>query len=180
MSKGLTPQEFWSLMDDYAKAFGWIAMHWSHLERNMCILLQRLAGTSRTTAEAIYLPLNADSRKKLLASLVLANISDEPLRTRLLDFLDRFDAARVRRNNYMHSSVAWVDPQDQIMRQHRESQRGKLKKDVAEVPLAEVQLFRDELNRLGNEVLADFCFHADFAEAFAEISKSAVSPANKP
>lgn len=177
MSDSLTPREFWELMDDYAKAFGWIAMHWSKLERNMCFLLQRLTATNAATAEAIYLPLNADSRQKLLSALVLLNVSDKALQSRLFDFLSRFDKARIQRNHLMHSSVAWVDPEDRVMRQFREKQRGKLQKSIAEVSLIEAQDLGDDLNRLGNEVLADFCYHPDFQDAFRAILLSAQNSA---
>jgi hypothetical protein len=169
MQSKQTPEDFWQHMDEYAKHFGWIAMRWSHLERNMCALLEKLAGTSRETAEAIYLPLNADARKNLLLALTDLNVTNEILNLRIKKFLTEFDELRIQRNRFMHCAVAWVDPKDGVMRQHRDSQRGQLKKVIDEVPIEMVWKLSRDLNGLQNSVLADICYNDDFAEAFEKI-----------
>jgi hypothetical protein len=169
MKSELTPDEFWQHMDEYAKHFGWIAMHWSRLEKNMCVLLEKLAGTSRETAEAIFLPLNADARKNLLLALTDLNVNKENLKLRIKKFLTEFDESRIQRNRFMHSGVAWVDPKDGVMRQHRDSQRGQLKRLIDEVPIEMVEKLSRDLNGLQNSVLADICFNNDFADEFEKI-----------
>jgi len=145
-------------MDEYAKAFGWVIMHWSRLEHALSVLVAKLAGTTETTAEIIYLPLSADSRKKLITALAQANLPAGSLQDKVLESMTRFDAARIRRNNFIHSPVAWVDPEDNTIRQRNDQQRGVLKKAISEVPLNEVRKLARDLNAWVTRSSARFVF----------------------
>jgi len=166
MSDKLEPGEFWNLMDEYARAFGWVVMHWTRLEHNMMVLVEKLTGTDRTTAEAIYLPLRANARSQLIAALAKANIPEKHLQDRVLEFVTQFDSVRIQRNHLMHSPIAWVSDADSTMRQRRESQYGQVKKALAEVPLSDVRSLGATINGLGHKVLGEICFHKDFAARF--------------
>jgi hypothetical protein len=168
MSQQMDPKAFWEHMDEYAQAFGWIAMHWARLEQGLSMLIGKLAGTDLATAEIIALPLNAFSKYQLVQALARQNLAEGPLRDKVLELIDRFDKLRVRRNAFVHSAVDFVDPADGLMLQRRDKQRGELVKDVAKVPLREVRELGKSLNGLWNE-LGHICFHHDFAAAFATI-----------
>ena len=171
----MTPDEIWERMDQYATAFGRLSMAWSNLEYNMAALTERLLGTTKQNADIVYYSMNPVARKDLISALAKQNL-DEALQAKIAAFLAEYDRIRVRRNDIIHSPVAWLDPADGIMRQRITKQRGVLRETVVEAPLKQVEQLAREANGLAHAVLGEITYHADFEAAFIAIKTAATTP----